>query len=170
MTTNQLADRLRVTATDPHMNFDTTVRLAIMHALLAGRPPTVETIADELAASSGDVGAAFDRLAASRAIVLDPDSRNVRMSAPLAGRPTAFSVRLDDRSLYANCIWDSLGVAAMLAGAGQPAAVDISTRCPDCDEQLRVTVGDTGIIASPSDAVVHFAVPAARRWADIVFT
>ena len=152
------------------MELDTRVRLAIMHAFLAGDTPTVGTVARELSVSENDVGDAFDRLASGRAIVLDPGTRTIRMAAPLAGGPTPFSVVMDGRSLYANCIWDSLGVAAMRADAGQPSRAEITTQCPDCHDALRVTVSDDGVTANPSSAVVHFAVPAARWWADIVFT
>ena len=152
------------------MDFDTTVRLAIMNAFLAGGTPTVASIARELHANEGDVGAAFDRLAAGRAIVLDAGTRTIRMAAPLAGGQTPFTVALPDREVYANCIWDSLGVAAMRAGNGQLPAATITTRCPDCQETLRVTVGDDGVTVDPPSAIVHFAVPAARWWADIVFT
>jgi hypothetical protein len=152
------------------VELETRVRLAIMHAFLAGGTPTVASIARELSATEDDVGEAFDRLAAGRAIVLDPGTRTIRMAAPFAGGPTAFSVVTDGRSLYANCIWDSLGVAAMRAGPGQPSRAEITTRCPDCHDALRVTVSDDGVTADPPGAVVHFAVPAARWWADIVFT
>jgi hypothetical protein len=151
-------------------DFDTAVRLAIMNDFLAERPPSIASVARAMRVNADDVVAAFDRLAAGRAIVLKAGTRDILMAAPLAGVPTEFRVRVGDRSIYANCIWDALGVPAMLAGAGRPATATIDTRCPDCDASLSIEVRDGRLTSDPSEAVVHFAVPAARWWADIVFT
>ena len=152
------------------MELDTTVRLAIMDGFLAGTVPTVTSVASAVETNDENVAAAFDRLAASRAIVLSPGTRDILMAAPFAGVPTPFQVRVADRSYYANCIWDSLGISAALAGQGRSPAAAIATRCPDCGDSLRVEVRDARVILYPPDAVVHFAVPASRWWADIVFT
>jgi hypothetical protein len=151
-------------------DFDSTVRLAIMDALLAGRTPSPASVAQALHVNADDAAAAFDRLAVGRAIVLTPPTRDIRMAAPLAAVETDFRVHVGDRSVYANCIWDALGVPAMLAGAGRPATARIDTQCPDCADPLAMEVRDGRLTSDPSDAVVHFAVPAARWWADIVFT
>jgi hypothetical protein len=58
----------------------------------------------------------------------------------------------------------------MLAGAGRPATASIDTRCPDCATPLSIEVRDGHLTSDSSGVVVHFAVPAARWWADIVFT
>ena len=152
------------------MDFDTTVRLAIMDSFLAEVGPSVPIVARMLEAPAADVAAAFDRLAASRAIVLQPGTHDILMSAPFAGVRTEFSVRVRDRWYSANCIWDALGIPAMLAGAGRPANARIETRCPDCSMSLGLDLRDGELTAEPPDPVVHFAVPAARWWADVVFT
>jgi hypothetical protein len=144
---------------------DTAVRLHIYEAFLAdGTPPSVAGTSGALGVTPDDAAAAYDRLAAGRVIVLEPGTRDVRMAAPLSAVPTRFRVRVHNgRSYYANCVWDALGVLAMLDHDGQ---VDAS--CADCDAPVELRVTD-GTLA-PSDAVVHFAVPAARWWEDIVFT
>jgi hypothetical protein len=144
---------------------DTEVRLHIYTTLLAaGAPPSVPDTARALRLSPEDAGAAYERLSAGRVIVLRPGTRDVLMAAPLSAVPTGFSVRVaGGRSHYANCVWDTLGVLSML---GRDGVVDAT--CADCDEQVELRVAD-GVLA-PSDAVVHFAVPAARWWEDIVFT
>ena len=151
-------------------DFDISVRLSIMDALLTGRTPSTASVAQALHVNADDVTAAFDRLATGRAIVLKEGTRDVLMAAPLAGAETDVRVHVGDRSVYANCIWDAFGVPAMLAGAGRPATATIDTRCPDCAEQLSIEVRDGRPTSNASEAVVHFAVPAARWWADIVFT
>lgn len=152
-------------------SFDVDVRLAIQHAFIAGRPtPTVASVAAELDAPDEDVAAAFDRLAAGHVIVLFPGTRDLRMSAPFAGRPTDFAVTVGDRTYHANCVWDALGVVAMLAGGGGRVDADVRTTCADCGEALALAVRDGVVHADPGGAVAHFAVPAARWWADIAFT
>lgn len=151
-------------------DLDVSVRLTILNGFLDGRAPSVASVARDLGLGDNDIAAAFDRLAAGRAIVLEPSSRDILMAAPLAGVPTDFSVRLGDRSVYANCIWDAVGVPAMLAGAGRPMDATIATRCADCAAPLGLEVRDGRLTSADPDAVVHFAVPAARWWADIVFT
>lgn len=151
-------------------DFDTTVRLSIMDEFLAGGTPSVSTVAAALGVTLPEVADAFERLAASRAIVLAPGTRDLVMSAPFAARPTNFPVRVGDFTYFANCVWDAVGISAMLAGAGRPNDAAIRTTCADCGEPLVLEVRAGELSVTPADAVVHFAVPAARWWADIVFT
>ena len=144
---------------------DTEVRLHIYDTFLAsGAPPTVTDTARALKLSREDAEAAFDRLGTGRVIVFDPGTRDVRMAAPLSAIPTRFNVHVDDgRSYYANCVWDALGVMSML---GRDGVVDAT--CADCDAPVELRVQSGDLVSST--AVVHFAVPAARWWEDIVFT
>jgi hypothetical protein len=149
---------------------DSLVRLAILEMYLAGKSPTVETVSLSLTLDAGETASAFDRLAAKRAIVLTPGTRDILMAAPFAGKPTDHRVRVGDRVYHANCIWDALGVPAMLAGDGRPADATIETTCVDCSQSLMLEVSQGTVTARPDGVVAHFAVPAARWWEDIVFT
>lgn len=149
---------------DEPEHFDATLRLRILHGFLSGETPSVANMAPKLRASVDEVAASFDRLAAGRAIVLAPGTHDILMAAPFAGRPTDFRVTIGPRQYNANCIWDALGIPGMLGGVD----AEIETRCSDCGESLRLAVRDRAVIGDP--AVVHFAVPAVRWWADIVFT
>jgi DNA-binding transcriptional MocR family regulator len=144
---------------------DDAVRLHILQKLIAsGTAPRVRDTAEALGLPDSDVAAAYERLAANRVIVLKPGTPDVLMAAPLSAVPTPHVVRMaDGRSHYGNCVWDALGVIAMRGIDG-----DVETVCADCDSPLRLAV--RGGSLEPSDAVVHFAVPAARWWEDIVFT
>ena len=144
---------------------DSGVRLHIYGAFLTeGAPPSVADTARALKLSESDVADAYDRLAAGRVIVFRPGTRDVLMAAPLSAVPTRFNVRLPNgRSYHANCVWDALGVMAMLGSDGV-----VDATCADCDAPVELRVA--GGVLAPSDAVVHFAVPARRWWEDIVFT
>ena len=149
---------------DEPQYLDATVRLRILHGFLAGETPSVASMAAALRCSVDEMAASFDRLASGRAIVLVPGTHDILMAAPFAGRPTDFRVAIGPRQYDANCIWDALGMPAMLGGVD----AEIETRCSDCGESLRLAVRDGKVLGDP--AVVHFAVPAARWWADIAFT
>ena len=105
----------------------------------------------------------FERLAAGRAIVLQPECREVLFAPPLSAIPTPFVVHAGGRSYFAPCAWDALGAAAML---GRDA--EVGTSCACCGEAMTVAVRK----GEPADArgVVHFAVPARNWWSDLVFT
>ena len=104
---------------------------------------------------------ALRRLAVQRIIVLDADG-SIRMAAPFSGVPTGYVVRAGERSYYANCIWDALGISPMLK-----IDTTIDASCPDCDEPMQLKVRDGELIG---DGIVHFSVPAREWWNDIVFT
>ena len=144
---------------------DTDVRLGILNWMVANATaPTVAEMATTVGIPEADVAAAYDRLAAGRVIVLRPGTRDVLMAAPLSAVPTRYAVRLeDDGRVYGNCAWDALGVLAMVGTDGE-----VHATCPDCEAPLRLAVHD-GVL-EPSDAVVHFVLPPARWWEDIVFT
>jgi hypothetical protein len=120
-----------------------------------------------MAAAAGldraEVIAAWERLHAEHALVLDPATFEIRMANPFSGIPTGFRVQADDRWWYANCAWDAFGICAALYQDGR-----IETSCPDCGEQLTIAVRDQ----RPDDEslLFHCLVPAARWWEDIVFT
>jgi hypothetical protein len=85
------------------------------------------------------------------------------MANPFSAVPTPFRVLADDgRSWWGNCIWDALGILAMLAVDGI-----VDTTCPDCGEPLQLRIERERL--EPVEAVVHFAVPAARWWDNIGF-
>ena len=149
--------------TDP-ATLDSSVRLGILDGFLSGTTPSVNTVATALQLLPADVAASFDRLAAGRAIVIAPGTREIVMAAPFAGRPTDFRTTVAGKSYFANCIWDAMGIPAMLGASD----ATIDTTCADCREPLRLELRG-GVIGGDA-SVVHFAVPAARWWEDIVFT
>jgi hypothetical protein len=143
---------------------DSEVRLRILHDFLDGTTPSPENVAARLGVPAPEITAAFDRLAAGRAIVVTPGTHDLLMAAPFAAKPTDHRVTLHGRIYFANCIWDALGIPAMLGKTD----AEIDTVCADCQSPLRLSVRGDRVTGDP--AVVHFAVPAAHWWENIVFT
>ena len=128
-----------------------------------GYPPAIADLAERTGASGAAVRAALERLAAGRILVLQPGSGEILMAPPFSAVPTPFLVESARHACYANCAWDALGVPVMLA---TPARV--VTACGCCGDAIVLDVEPDRPL--PESAVIHFAVPAARWWDDLVFT
>lgn len=128
-----------------------------------GRAPSAEEAARDAGVDTDDVHAGWRRLHDLHALVLSPETAEIRMANPFSAVPSAYRVRAGDRWWYANCAWDAFGVCAALQVDGV-----IETSCPDCAEPITVDVGDQ----APGDRslLFHCLVPAAHWWDDIVFT
>lgn len=123
--------------------FDTDVKVAIYtHIADTTAAPTPAQVAATVGASEREVKAAYQRLYQQRVLVLEPDGESIRMAPPFSGVPTQHRVRVGDKEYFANCAWDALGIPAALQQPGE-----VFSRC-----------------------VIHFAVPAALWWKDIVYT
>ena len=143
---------------------DRDVRLAVYrHFVDEGSPPGAEAVAQALGLAAVEVEASFRRLEAARVLVLAPGTLNIWMANPLSATPTSFRVETDRGSWWGTCIWDALGIPAMLATDGT-----VSTSCPDCNEPFELRI--EGQALRPVDGVAHFAVPARRWWENIAFT
>jgi hypothetical protein len=131
------------------------------------RCPSIAEVAADLRCPVSEVATAFQELAAAHMLVLQPGSGEVLMANPLSAVPTPFVVETQadgaTRSWYGNCIWDALGVIAMLQGDGR-----VLTSCGCCGESMTVSVRQGRVEATPQ-GLVHFAIPARHWWDDIVF-
>ena len=144
--------------------FDTTVRVRLLGMFVeSGRAPSTAALAAELGESEERVRTSMERLALGKAIVLQPESRELLMAAPLSALPTPYVAHVGSRSYFAPCAWDALGVPAMLEADGW-----VETSCPCCGEAMRVEV--RGGEAEAREGVIHFALPAKQWWQNIVFT
>lgn len=146
------------------MDFDTDVKLAVYrHFAATGQAPQLADIADELKCTRDAARAAYARLRANRVLLLERDGETIRMAPPFSGVPTPHRVEAGRRTYSANCAWDALGIPAALH---QEAVVHSS--CGQSGTPLRLHVGLEG--PEPSHWLFHCQVPAARWWADLVFT
>jgi alkylmercury lyase-like protein len=144
--------------------FDTRVRAAVYDGIITGGAiPTLAATATALGSPPEVVAAAFHRLAASHVLVLQPECDEILMASPFSAVPTPFIVEAGTRTFWGNCVWDALGVLAMLGEDGR-----VRTSCGDCGAALALEARG-GTLASGPD-VAHFAIPAKHWWDDIVFT
>lgn len=146
------------------MTFDTAVKVAIYQATAeTGAPPSQAEVARRVSAPMADVRQAYERLAASRLLVLEADRATIRMAPPFSGVPTQHQVTVGGIRYYANCAWDALGVPAALKRPGH-----VRSECAQSHVPLDLQVGLAG--PDPSPWLFHCLVPAAQWWQDIVFT
>lgn len=144
-------------------DFDAHIRLDVYQYFVAtGHAPSKVEVARRLGASLERVAAGFKRLGEGKALVLQPDSGEVLMAEPFSAVPTAFEVESGTMRWWGNCIWDALGIPAML---GQD--FRIHTSCGDCGEAMHLEVEGGKLL--PASGLVHYSVPAHRWWQDVVF-
>ena len=145
-------------------DFDALVRQAVYrHVVDTTRAPDVEEMAAAVGADRSAIREAYARLRSRRLLVLAADGETIVMAPPFSGIPTQHRVRAGGKEYAANCSWDALGIAAALH-----AEAVVHSRCEQSGERLIIPIGASG--PEPVPCVAHFAVPAARWWADIVYT
>lgn len=147
------------------MDFDTEVKLRIYQTIAeTTKAPSSGEVAQMLGASKEEVDGAYQRLHAKRLLVPEPnDPSRIRMAPPFSGIPTSFRVDIEGKQYFANCIWDALGVAAALQRDAIIKATDGYT-----NEPIVLEVRNGAVV--PKECAVHFAVPAALWWKDVVYT
>jgi DNA-binding transcriptional MocR family regulator len=147
------------------VDFDTTIKLNIYETIArTTRAPTTKDVAEALQVQLAEVEAAFERLHQRRLLVPEPgEPTHIRMAPPFSGIETAFRVNVQERSYYANCAWDALGVPAALH---QDAVIEAADGFSGEPIKLEVKGG----APFPQPCVIHFAVPAAKWWDDIILT
>src|ERR1700681_3708923 len=101
-----------------------------------------------MGAPEQEIRAAMERLASGKAIVLQPESRELLMANPLCAVPTPYVVRVGLRSYFGSCVWDAMGIIAMLNAEGT-----VETSCPCCGEAMTIEVRDGAPL--PLEAIIH---------------
>jgi Alkylmercury lyase len=144
-------------------SFDRRVRRFVYdYTMNEGLPPKVEQAASGLRTTAAEVEASFQRLADAHVLVLQKDSREILMANPFSAVPTPFLVRAGDQSYYGNCIWDAMGIPAMLDKGAR-----IETSCGCCRTAMELSVENGALVEA--SGLIHFAIPAVHWWDDIVF-
>jgi hypothetical protein len=146
------------------MDFDTQVKLNVYDTIASTAVvPTISAVAASVGATAADVRDAFRRLQEKRLLALFRDTGEIRMAPPFSAVPTPHLVHIGNRTYTANCIWDAFGIAAAF---NRDAVID--TRSGGDGDPMQFEVLGGRPVEQP--CVMHYAVPAARWWADVVFT
>lgn len=142
---------------------DKKVRFHVYDTVMkSGKIPSLAEIAAALERDEESIRSSINRLAEAHMLVLQRGRCEILMANPFSAIPTPFLVTANGKSFYANCIWDAMGVPAML---GQDATIDASCGC--CGTAMSLEIKD-GKIENPQ-GIAHFAVPAKHWWDDIVY-
>jgi len=142
---------------------DTDVRAHVYDVTMRRETaPLVAEIATHFAVSHAEVIESLQRIAAARALVMQRDRDELLMVPPFSAVVTPFAVESGGVSYYGNCMWDALGVPAMLHRDGV-----IRASCGDCATEMTVRV-EGGV--AHGDGLIHFALPPTQWWNDVVFT
>jgi hypothetical protein len=155
------------------------------------RPPDVDETARHFNIPAEEAGEIYKDLHNRHAFFLEPGTLTVRMAWPFSAIPTDFKVQADGKTYYANCAWDMLGIPVVL----QTNAV-LEAVCTESNESAHLEVRDgqiTNLVATrgarrhegslpptsetlrpfgaQSDILlIHFPLPFARWYDDLVFT
>jgi hypothetical protein len=127
--------------------------------------PTAAQLAESMGRTIGEVLDAFKRMKEAHTLVLQEGDEDILMAMPFSAVPTPFLVKIGERLWWGNCIWDAMGIAAMV----RKDAI-ITTGCGDCNDAMEVRVEGGSVRVTGDDGIVHFSVPAARWWDNIKFT
>jgi hypothetical protein len=143
--------------------FDSQLRLAVYgYTIRTGRVPLVAEMARAFSCPVRKVRDALTRLSESHAFMLQETGELWRV-APFSAISTAFPVHVGKRSWWANCIWDALGIPAMLK---KDATIDAACAC--CNYEMKLDVKKGSLLQD--EGVIHIAVPARDWYKDVVFT
>jgi len=151
-------------------------------------PPSVDETAAHFNISIEEASEYYRELHNRHAFFLDLESLTILMANPFSGIPTDFRVHADGKTYYANCAWDMLGIPITLHTDAVIEAV-----CTESNESVQLEVKDgqiTSVVAlsryrgegslplksetlrsAQSDTLlIHFPIPFARWYDDLVFT
>jgi hypothetical protein len=137
-------------------------------------PPSVDETAAHFNISTEEAGEYYKELHNRHAFFLEPETLTIRMANPFSGIPTDFQVHANGKTYYANCAWDMLGIPAALHTDAVIEAV-----CTESNETVKLEVKNGNIApaavlgggdAALSSLLVHFPLPFARWYDDLVFT
>lgn len=132
------------------------------------RPPSVDETAAHFNISTEEASELFKELHNGHAFFLEPETLTVRMANPFSGIPTDFKVHANGKTYFANCAWDMLGIPAALQC---DAVIDAVFTESNESVQLEVRNGQlTDSQSTNSQLLIHFPLPFARWYDDLVFT
>ena len=138
-------------------------------------PPGVDEAAHRFDIEFEEAVELYKELHNHHAFFLEPETLTIRMANPFSGIPTDFKVQANGKTYFANCAWDMLGIPAALHSDAVIEAV-----FTESNESVHLEIRNGNIYAlsavpaaedgSFSNLLVHFPLPFARWYDDLVFT
>jgi hypothetical protein len=125
--------------------------------------PRVEETARHFNISNEEVGEIYKELNERHAFFLEPDTLTIRMANPFSAIPTDFKVHANDKTYFANCAWDMLGIPAALH-----CDATIDAVFTESNDTVQLEIRDGKV--TNSELLVHFPLPFARWYDDLIFT
>lgn len=127
------------------------------------RPPRVGEIASRFNLTHEQAVSAYQELHQRHAFFLQPGTHDILMANPFSAVETSFKVHASNKTYFANCAWDSLGIPAALH-----ADAEIEAACAQSGETIRLSV--TSQQVQSSDVLVHFLIPFKNWYNDLTHT
>lgn len=128
-----------------------------------GYAPTMADLADGLAESPQDVRVALEALEDAHGVVLHPTTREIWVAHPFSAAPTNFWIESGDRGWWANCAWCAMGAVTLIGGTGT-----ITTTVGAESKQVVLRVEKGALMEA--GLYVHFPIPMARAWDNVIYT
>jgi hypothetical protein len=127
------------------------------------RPPGVQETATYFAITDEEAILVYEELSIRHAFFLKPGTRQILMAWPFSAVETSFRVRANDKTYFANCAWDSLGIPATLH-----TDAEVEASCAQSGEPVPLSVTNQQV--QDSNALVHFLLPFRDWYNDLPFT
>jgi hypothetical protein len=141
----------------------TEIRVFIYDWIVAhGEPPHTEDIGAHIGKSAHEARDAIANLNIGKTVLCHPASGEIWMAGPFAASETPYRVVGAQASWFANCAWDSLGIAAIVNED-----VVVETSCADCGDPMRLRVKHGQVCG---DGIVHLLLPVREWYRDIGYT
>lgn len=135
----------------------------LTHFVESGHAPTASELAAALGATPAEVERGLVELQEYHGVVLHPGTSEIRAAHPFSATPTNFRVESERGGWWANCAWCAMGVVTLVGGTAT-----VTTTLGAESSQVAVRVRD-GVLET-RDLLVHFPVPMARAWDNVVYT
>ena len=126
-------------------------------------PPSVDVTAAHFNISTEEAGEYYKELHNRHALFLESETSTIRMASPFSGIPTDFRVHANGKMYFASCAWEMLGIPAALN-----ADAVIEAKFTESNELVKLEVKDGKV--TNNELLVHFPLPFARWYDDLVFT
>jgi hypothetical protein len=133
------------------------------HIIDRGFAPELSDLKTTFNCSVEDAKASLVALQEYHGIVLHPNQDKIWVIHPFSLAPTLFTLKSIRGIWWGNCAWCSLGAAALLAED-----VSITTTFGGHDQQVTVHIKNGAL--DRNDLFVHFPIPMAKAWDNVIYT